>query len=78
MVMDNWRTLRGFGFDRSLKRSRRQDKGHQSQFGALVENLAQDKDPLIPFNEIYNVSEATIACLQSLVERRWVDLMPLS
>jgi predicted dehydrogenase len=77
MVMDNWRTLRGFGFDRSLKRSGRQDKGHQSQFGSLIENLEKGGDPLIPFNEIYNVSEASIACLQSLSERRWVDLMPL-
>ena len=78
MVMDNWRALRGFGFDRSLKRSRRQDKGHQSQFSSLIENLAKSGEPLIPFNEIYNVSEASIACLQSLSERRWVDLMPLS
>jgi predicted dehydrogenase len=78
MVMNNWRTLKGFGFDRSLKQSKRQDKGHRSQFGSLIENLAKGGDPLIPFNEIYNVSEASIACLQSLSERRWVDLMPLS
>ena len=78
MVMDNWRTLRGFGFHRSLKRSRRQDKGHRSLFGSLIENLAEGGGPLIAFNEVYNVSEASIACLQSLSERRWVDLMPLS
>ena len=78
MVMDNWRTLRGFGFDRRLKRSTRQNKGHRSQFGSLIENLAKGDDPLIPFNEIYNVSEASIACLQSLSERRWVDLTPLT
>ena len=78
MVMDNWRTLRGFGFDRKLKRSTRQNKGHRSQFGSLIENLAKGYDPLIPFNEIYNVSEASIACLQSLSERRWVDLTPLT
>ena len=78
MVMDNWRTLRGFGFDRNLKRSSRQNKGHQSQFGLLIENLARGGEPLIPFSEIYNVSEASLACLQSLSERRWVDLMRLS
>ena len=72
--MDNWRTLKGFGF-RGLSSSKSaQNKGHFNQFRALLYQQENGGDPIIPFDEIINTTEASFAAIESLKESRWINL----
>ncbi|GAA4458823.1 bi-domain-containing oxidoreductase [Nibrella saemangeumensis] len=72
LVLDNFRTLKGYGFKNFTTLSTRQDKGHTEQFRRLVGQIRQGGEPLIPFAELVNTTQATLAALDSLREGRWV------
>jgi predicted dehydrogenase/threonine dehydrogenase-like Zn-dependent dehydrogenase len=74
LVLDNFRELKGYGFKGFSSLKTRQDKGHRAQFKALIDQLNAGGEPLIPFDEVVNTSRATLAALQSLREKRWVDV----
>jgi len=76
LVLDNFRTLTGYGFPRFTKQSGRQDKGHTAQMHRLIAQLRTGGEPLIPFAELVNSTQTMLAALQSLRERRWVDVLP--
>jgi predicted dehydrogenase/threonine dehydrogenase-like Zn-dependent dehydrogenase len=76
LVLDNFRTLTGYGFSRFTKQSGRQDKGHRAQMQRLLTQLKAGGEPLIPFAELVNSTQTMLAALQSLRERRWVDVPP--
>jgi hypothetical protein len=42
------------------------DKGHKSQFKTLVNNIKTTGQPLIPFEDIINTTQASFAALESL------------
>lgn len=70
LILDNFRKLYGYGFGGSffsntLLRTK-QDKGHEEQFKRLVDCWEKGGDPLIPFNEIINSTQATFAAVESL------------
>jgi predicted dehydrogenase len=64
--MENYRVTTGFGFKgfRSF-RTWRQDKGHQAEIAAFVEHVSAGGAPLIPIEEIVNVTKASFAALES-------------
>ena len=64
--LENFRATIGFGFKtfRSF-RTWRQDKGHRAEIAAFIEAVAAGGPPLIPFNEIVNVTKASIAAVES-------------
>lgn len=65
-VLDNFRTLRGYGFRGFRKKSlRRMDKGHQNEIVELLTRLASGGDPLIPFEQLANVTLTTFAAIES-------------
>lgn len=66
LVMDNWRTLTGYGFKGFSSQKAKQDKGHSEQFRLLVDRLKTGGEPLIPFEEIINTTRASLAALESL------------
>ncbi|CAG5009652.1 Inositol 2-dehydrogenase/D-chiro-inositol 3-dehydrogenase [Dyadobacter sp. CECT 9275] len=74
LVLDNFRTLAGYGFKSFSKMKSSQDKGHREQFRRLIENVKTGGGPVIPIEDIINTSKATFAALQSLREERWVNL----
>lgn len=74
LIMDNWRKLIGYGFKGFKSKSTSQDKGHANQFSALVDRIQQGGDPLIPFGEIINTTQASFAAIKSLKEGRWIEL----
>ncbi|GAB3318891.1 bi-domain-containing oxidoreductase [Larkinella ripae] len=74
LVLDNFRTLKGYGFKGFSDLSTRQDKGHKAQFQRLVEQVRTGGEPLIPFEELVNTSRTMLAALQSLKARQWVDV----
>jgi len=64
--LENFRATLGFGFKtfRSF-RTWRQDKGHRAEIAAFIEAVAVCGPPLIPFNEIINVTKASLAAVES-------------
>jgi predicted dehydrogenase/NADPH:quinone reductase-like Zn-dependent oxidoreductase len=78
LILDNFRTLHGYGFNESYFSNRiiktKQDKGHSRQFKELVNNWEQGGAPLIPFDEIINSTQATLAALESLEKGAEVEI----
>jgi len=71
LILDNFRKLYGFGYKSgfSLKNSilsTRQDKGHDEQFQRLVNTWQKGGEPLIPFREIVNTTQATFSAIESM------------
>ncbi|WP_046576374.1 bi-domain-containing oxidoreductase [Spirosoma radiotolerans] len=82
LVLDNFRTLTGYGFKGFSKLSGRQDKGHVEQMKRLINQVRTGQEQtnrqikpeksLIPFDELINTTQTLFAALQSLRERRFV------
>ncbi len=79
LVLDNFRTLTGYGFRGFSGQTSRQDKGHAALMKRVIEQVragqpAGAMNGLIPFAELVNTTQATLAALRSLRENRWVDV----
>jgi predicted dehydrogenase/threonine dehydrogenase-like Zn-dependent dehydrogenase len=75
LIMDNFRKTEGFGFKGFSKLKTGQDKGHRYQFVKLIETLKNGGAPLIPLEEIVNVTLASFAAIESLKTGVWVDVV---
>jgi len=73
LIMDNWRTLKGYGTKGFSKMKTKLDKGHKNQFKLLVESVKIGQ-PLIPFDEIINTTKASFAAIKSLKEGKWIEI----
>jgi hypothetical protein len=71
-IMDNFIRTTAYGFKGFKGLKTKLDKGHDAQFKLLSERLTRGGGPLIPFNEIENVTRASFACLESLKRGEWV------
>lgn len=70
-VLDNYRTLRGYGWKGlGNVRTRIQDKGHQAEMQAFVERIRAGGDLLIPWTDLRDVTLATFAAVERAVESR--------
>ena len=74
LILDNFRTLTGFGFRGFSRLAGQQNKGHTEQLTQLVEHIRVGNNPLILFADIINTTQTMLAALQSLRESRWVDV----
>jgi len=74
LILDNFRTLKGYGFGNFSKLKTQQDKGHRAQFRQLLESVRNGGEPLIPLAEILNTTQATLAAVESLKTKAWVSL----
>ena len=77
LLLDNFCELRGFGFRSFSKLKTKLDKGHAAQFALFARRVKEGGPALIPWEEISNVTRATLAIPKSLAERRWVKLEEL-
>lgn len=73
LVMDNFRKTEGFGFKGFSKLKTGQDKGHKNQFNKLINTLKAGGEPLMPFDDIVNVTLASFAAIKSLKAGGWVS-----
>jgi len=73
--LDNFRRLTGFGF-KGFRRFRigRQDKGHAQEFAAFARRIAGGGEPLVPLEQLVNVTLATFAAMTSASEGRTIAL----
>ena len=78
LVLDNWRSLKGFGFKNFSSSSSSQDKGHQNQFNLLINSIQNGGAELIPMEEIVNTTIASFAAIESLKKGTWVDVNNLN
>jgi predicted dehydrogenase len=74
LVLDNFRRLKTYGFERFSGLWVRQNKGHTEQMKQLLTQLLTGGNALIPFAELINTTQTALAALQSLRENRWVDV----
>lgn len=74
LVLDNWRSLTGYGVKGFSKMRTKQDKGHHAQFKLLVDSLKAGGKPIIPYEEIYNTTKASFAAIESLKGGTWVTI----
>ena len=65
LVLDNFKTLRGYGW-KGFKRKRlwRQDKGHMTEVAAFIERVINGGAPLIPWPVLEEVTLATFAAVE--------------
>ena len=73
LIIDNWRTLKGYGVKGFSRIKTRLDKGHKNQFKMLVESIKRGK-PIVPFDEVVNTTKASFAAIQSLKEGKWIEV----
>lgn len=60
LALDNFRNLRGYGHPNFRRMHlRKQDKGHRAQFQAVVNTVVEGGPPLIPFEEMEEVTLAS-------------------
>lgn len=74
LIMDNWRTLKGYGFKGLSSSKSGQNKGHFNQFQELLFQQQNGGDPIIPFDEIINTTKASFAAIESLKKGKWISL----
>ncbi len=74
LVLDNWRKLKGYGFNGFSSESSSQDKGHSEQFRRLISTVENGGEPIIPFDEIVNTTRASFAAIESLKIGNWVQI----
>ena len=74
LILDNFQTLKGYGFKNfsSLKTSL--DKGHKKQFELLIDRIQNGGETLIPFDEIINTTKASFAAIESLKKQSWIEI----
>jgi predicted dehydrogenase len=73
--MENFRITKGYGFKgfRSF-RTWRQDKGHRAEIAAFVDRVASGGVPLIPIDQLANVTRASFAAVESAKSDRTIQL----
>jgi predicted dehydrogenase len=74
LIMDNFRTTVGYGFNGFSKLKTSLDKGHKNQFHKLIAQTKSGGNPLIPFEELINTTKASFAAIESLQKGQWIEL----
>jgi hypothetical protein len=74
LVLDNWKSLKAYGFKGFSGLKGRQDKGHRMQFSLFNEYVANGGEALIPFNSIVNTAKVSFACIESMKNKTWIEI----
>lgn len=74
LILQNWRKLTGFGFKGFRCLTSKMDKGHESQFRLLTEQVNNGGIALIPFDEIENTTITSFAALKSMKDNSWINI----
>ena len=74
IIMDNFRLTTGYGVKGLTKLKTKLDKGHKAQFEKLSQLSKNGGEPLIPLDQIINVTKASFAAIESLKTKTWSDV----
>lgn len=72
--IDNFRKTRFFGFKGVSDVKTRQDKGHIRQFKLYNDFIKKGGKPIIPFDEIVNVTKSSFVAIESLKRNSWIEV----
>ena len=68
LVIDNWRQMQAHAWPAASRMKIRQDKGHNAEVAAFLQVVASGGAPLIPFDELDEVTRASFAAVKSAAE----------
>jgi len=75
LALDNFRRLTGYGFANFKKQNLwSQDKGREAELDDFIAAVTKGGPPLMPAAEIWNVTEATFAAVESASSGRRVEV----
>ena len=74
LILDDYKMLRGCGFEGFREMKADTGKGHQEQFDRLFECISNGREPLMPLEDIWNSSRATLAARDSMWTGGWVKV----
>jgi len=74
IITDNFQVTEGYGTKNFSRLKTKVDKGHKAQFKLLVDSVKNGGKALIPFDEIVNTTLAGFAAVESLIEKKWINL----
>ena len=74
LILNNWKTLEGFGIKGFSKKNAALGKGHKEQFALLNERVINGGGALVDIDIIVNTTKASFACIESLKTKSWVDI----
>ncbi len=73
--MENFRVTHGFGFKGFKKfKTARQDKGHKNEVAAFIDRISTGGEPLIPFEQLANITNASFAAMESAQKNQTIVL----
>ena len=73
-IIDNYRKTEAFGLKGFKTLKTKMDKGHKTQFYELIQRIQNGGEPLIPIDEIINVTKASFATIESLKTKKWIKV----
>jgi predicted dehydrogenase/threonine dehydrogenase-like Zn-dependent dehydrogenase len=73
-VVDNYRKTEAFGVKGFKTLKTKMDKGHKNQFHELINKVQNGGKPLIPIEEIFNVTKASFAAIESIKTKKWIEI----
>jgi len=73
-VVDNYRKTEAFGVKGFKTLKTKMDKGHKNQFHELIQRIQKGGKPLIPIEEIFNVTKVSFAAIESLKTKKWIEI----
>ena len=73
-VVDNYRKTEAFGVKGFRTIKTKLDKGHKNQFHELINRVQNGGCPLIPIEEIINVTKASFAAIESYKTKQWIKV----
>ncbi|WP_353722474.1 bi-domain-containing oxidoreductase [Dyadobacter sp. 676] len=74
MVLDDYKNLRGYGFEGFREMKTDAGKGHREQFNRLFECISMGEEPLMPPDDVWNSSFATLAARDSMWTGSWMKV----
>ncbi|HEX2865981.1 MAG TPA: bi-domain-containing oxidoreductase [Ignavibacteriales bacterium] len=73
-IIDNWRSVTGYGAKGFRNLKGKQDKGHKAQFELLIKRINEGGKALIPFESLVNTTRASFAALESMKCNSWIKV----
>ena len=74
LIMDNFIKTLGYGVKGFSKLRTKLDKGHKAQFSQIIEKINKGSIQLIPYDELINVTKASLAAIESLKKGAWIKV----
>jgi predicted dehydrogenase/threonine dehydrogenase-like Zn-dependent dehydrogenase len=72
IVIQNWRSIKSYGFKKDISVKNTQDKGHAALINAWIKSIKEGGAPIMHIEEIINSTLATIAAQESITANSWI------